>query len=428
MTTPAFPLDEQFARAQDASDPLRAFREQFHFPACASGEPLYFVGNSLGLQPKATRAALEQELSDWATLGVEGHFAAKHPWLPYHEEVRATLAGVVGAMPKEVVAMNSLTTNLHLLMVSFYRPTCERYKIIIEDTAFPSDSYAVKSQIAFHQKHAGFHAGDALVRLKPREGEHTLRTEDILKAIDTHAASTALIMLGGVNYLTGQFFDVPTITKHAQAKGIVAGWDLAHAAGNIHLKLHDWGCDFAAWCSYKYLNSGPGAVAGAFVHERHLADKTLPRFAGWWGNDPKTRFRMGPDFEPVESADAWQLSNPPVMALAPLRVSLELFDRATMGALRAKSRVLTSYLEHLIKSSPVAAKITILTPGDVEARGSQLSLVVQGATRETSRTLHERGVFCDFREPNVIRVAPAPLYNSFHDAWRLARTLNDVFR
>ncbi|MFZ4573938.1 MAG: kynureninase, partial [Phycisphaerales bacterium] len=280
MTTPAFPLDEQFARAQDASDPLRSFREQFHFPACASGEPLYFVGNSLGLQPKATRAALEQELSDWATLGVEGHFAAKHPWLPYHEEVRATLAGVVGALPKEVVAMNSLTTNLHLLMVSFYRPTRERYKIIIEDTAFPSDSYAVKSQIVFHQKHAGFNASDALVRLNPREGEHTLRTEDILKAIDTHAASTALIMLGGVNYLTGQFFDIPTITKHAQARGIVAGWDLAHAAGNIHLKLHDWGCDFAAWCSYKYLNSGPGAVAGAFVHERHLADKTLPRFAG----------------------------------------------------------------------------------------------------------------------------------------------------
>lgn len=428
MAVAPYQLDESYAHTCDAADPLRSFRDAFHFPHSSAGEPMYFVGNSLGLQPKGTRPALEQELSDWATLGVEGHFAAKHPWLPYHEEVRDMLSRAVGGMPKEVVAMNSLTTNLHLLMVSFYRPTRERYKIVIEDTAFPSDSYAVQSQIRFHQPKAGFHAADALIRLKPREGEATLRTEDILKMIDEHAGSIALLMLGGVNYLTGQFFDIPTITAFARERGIVVGWDLAHAAGNMHLKLHDWNCDFAAWCSYKYLNSGPGAVAGAFVHERHLRDTSLPRFAGWWGNDPAVRFKMGPDFVPVESADAWQLSNPPVLALAPLRVSLELFDRATMPALRAKSVTLTGYLEHLLKSSPLIGKIRILTPSDPLARGAQLSLEVQGATRATAKLLHDLGVFCDFREPNVIRLAPAPLYNSFHDVWRLCRTLNEVFR
>jgi kynureninase len=429
MTSTALPppMDEAQARALDAADPLRDFRSEFHFPHSGTSQPLYFVGNSLGLQPTATREAVTQELDDWARLGVEGHFAAKHPWLPYHEEVRETLARVVGGSPREVVAMNSLTTNLHLLMVSFYRPTRERYRIVIEDAAFPSDSYAVQSQVEFHAKAAGFDPSTGLIRLKPREGEVSLRTEDILETLDRHASSVALIMLGGVNYLTGQFFDIPAITRHAQKLGIVAGWDLAHAAGNIHLKLHDWNCDFAAWCSYKYLNSGPGAVAGAFVHERHLADRSLPRFAGWWGNDPATRFRMGPDFVPVASADAWQLSNPPVLALAPLRVSLSIFDRATIAALRAKSLKLTGALESLLHASTISQRIRILTPTDPAQRGAQLSLAITGASRDTARTLHERGVFCDFREPNVIRVAPAPLYNSFHDVWRLVRVLEQTF-
>ncbi len=428
----AVDMSEAFALAQDARDELASLRQQFHFPASKTGTTLYFVGNSLGLQPKSVRGALEQELDDWARLGVEGHFAAKHPWLPYHEEVREPLARLVGAKPNEVVAMNSLTTNLHLLMVSFYRPTTSRYKIVIEDTAFPSDSYAVQSQIDYHAKFAGFDRAKGLIRLKPREGEATLRTEDILASIDRERDSIALIMLGGVNYLTGQLFDIATITKFAQDRGIVAGWDLAHAAGNAHLKLHDWNCDFAAWCSYKYLNSGPGAVAGAFVHERHTQDAkanaALPRFAGWWGNDPATRFKMGPDFSPVQSADAWQLSNPPVLALAPLRESLALFDRATIAKLRAKSVTLTGYMEQLLHSTAVAKRLRVLTPTDPVQRGAQLSLVIEGATRQTSHALLERGVYCDFREPNVIRVAPAPLYNSFHDVWRLVQVMNEVFR
>ncbi|GDX98459.1 kynureninase [Phycisphaerae bacterium] len=424
-------MSEAFARAQDQRDELAPLRREFHFPQSKSGETLYFVGNSLGLQPKSVRAALEQELDDWARLGVEGHFAAKHPWLPYHEEVREPLARLVGALPHEVVAMNSLTTNLHLLMVSFYRPTKTRYKIVIEDTAFPSDSYAAASQIDFHSRLVGFEKRDALVRLKPREGEATLRTDDILAAIDRERGAIALVMLGGVNYLTGQLFDIATITRFAQEQGIVAGWDLAHAAGNAHVKLHDWNCDFAAWCSYKYLNSGPGAVAGAFVHERHTRDASaaaqLPRFAGWWGNDPATRFKMRPDFTPVASADAWQLSNPPVLALAPLRESLALFDRAAIGKLRSKSVALTAYLERLLAASPVAKRMHVLTPTDPAQRGAQLSLIIDGATRETSHRLLERGVYCDFREPNVIRVAPAPLYNSYHDVWRMVTVMSEVF-
>ncbi|MBS0660636.1 MAG: kynureninase [Verrucomicrobia bacterium] len=420
-------LDESSARARDAADPLRGWREQFHFPRCAAGEPLYFVGNSLGLQPKATRATLEQELDDWAALGVEGHFDAKHPWLPYHEEVRANLAHVVGALPQEVVAMNSLTANLHFLMISFYRPTRERYRIVIEDTAFPSDSYAVQSQVDFHAARAGFDPRNGVLRLKAREGESALRTADILETIERAAGSIALLLLGGVNYLTGQLFDLPAITECARRHGIAVGWDLAHAAGNVPVNLHDLGCDFAAWCSYKYLNSGPGAVAGAFVHERHLRDRSLPRLAGWWGNDPATRFRMGPDFEPVASADAWQLSNPPILALAPLRVSLEIFAAATIGALREKSLALTGCLEALLLASPLARRLRLLTPSDPAQRGAQLSLVLEGANRESARRLHAAGVFCDFREPDVIRLAPAPLYNSFYDVWRVVQVLNEVF-
>lgn len=418
---------EAYSRQCDAADALASYRDQFHFPRSPSGETLYFVGNSLGLQPKSVRAAVAQELDDWAALGVEGHFEAKHPWLPYHEEMRDMLGRLVGGLPREVVAMNSLTTNLHLLMVSFYRPTRERFKIVIEDSAFPSDSYAVKSQLDFHAARAGFDPRQGLIRLRPREGESTLRTSDILERIERESASIALFLMGGVNYLTGQFFDLPAITEAARAKGIVTGWDLAHAAGNVELQLHDWGCDFAAWCSYKYLNAGPGAVAGAFVHERHLQDRSLPRFAGWWGNDPATRFKMGPDFSPVASADAWQLSNPPVLALAPLRASLEIFDRATMKTLRSKSIALTAYLEELLRGSAMHERVRVLTPGEPGERGAQLSLEVRDASPETARQLHERGVFCDFREPNVIRVAPVPLYNSYHDTWRLVRVLEEVF-
>lgn len=405
----------------DAADELAGFRERFCIPAGVEGEGLYFVGNSLGLMPKATRAALTQELDDWARLAVEGHFHAKHPWLPYHEEVRGGLARLVGASEREVVAMNSLTTNLHLLMVSFYRPTRERYKIIIEDAAFPSDSYAVQSQANFHAKAAGFDAGRAIVRLAPRGGEHTLRTGDVLERIDREAGSTALLLLGGVNYLSGQCMDMGTITAFARERGVVVGWDLAHAAGNVELRLHDWGADFAAWCSYKYLNSGPGAVAGAFVHERHLGDSGLPRFAGWWGNDPATRFKMGPEFVPVASADAWQLSNPPVLALAPLRESLAIFDAAKMARLRRKSEELTAYLAWMLER--LAPGVKVLTPPTAADRGCQLSLVLPGDARAAHAALGAQGVMTDFREPNVVRVAPVPLYNRFHDVWKLAEVM-----
>jgi kynureninase len=430
------PTNEATARMLDEGDPLRAFRDLYEFPRLPGGpdssRALYFVGNSLGLMARPVRDAVIAELDDWARLGVEAHFDGRHPWMPYHEELRAPLARVVGAMPHEVVAMNSLTVNLHLLMVSFYRPTRERFKIIIEDTAFPSDSYAVQSQLQFHAERTGFDPKAGLIRLKPREGEHALRTEDICDTIERHESSTALVMLGGVNYLTGQFFDIPAITAFARQRGITVGWDLAHAAGNIDVRLHDWGPDFACWCSYKYLNAGPGAVAGAFVHDRWLTadrSKQLPRFEGWWGTDPATRFKMGPDFQPVASADAWQLSNPPILAMAPLRASLELFDRATMPALRAKSLRLVEFMAQMLARLNADAQkagkhgISVLTPTDPNARGCQWSLVLPGDARAMHTRLGELGVMTDFREPNVIRVAPVPLYNSFHDVWRLAEAL-----
>lgn len=420
------------AKELDARDPLAPYRAEFCIPRVGdvtptrrseAGECVYLVGNSLGLMPKATRAAVVQELDDWARLGVEGHFHAQHPWYPYHEELRAGLAHVVGAQEKEVVAMNSLTTNLHLLMASFYRPTRERFKIVIEDGAFSSDSYAVQSQVEWHARHAGFDAGAGLVRLCPRAGESTLRTADILETIDREKDSIALLMLSGVNYLTGQRFDMEAITAFARARGIVVGWDLAHAAGNVELALHDWGCDFAAWCHYKYLNSGPGAVAGAFVHERHLGDATMPRLAGWWGNDPATRFRMEPTFIPVARADAWALSNPPVLALAPVRVSLGIFARATMASLCAKSRALTEFADALLRGVEGAK---VVTPVEATARGCQFSLRFDREARGVHEALGAAGVVADFREPDVIRVAPVPLYNSFGDVARLALVLRDV--
>jgi kynureninase len=413
----SYDTTESWARDADERDPLAEHRDRFHIPKINGRDSVYMCGNSLGLQPRATRAALEQELADWRDLGVDAHLEGAHPWLPYHEQLREPAARLVGALPHEVVMMNSLTVNLHLLMVSFYRPTPTRHKILIEDDAFPSDSYAVASQARFH----GFDPEASLIRVKPRAGERAIRTEDLLELIEREGESIALVMLGGVNYLVGQLFHMEQITVCARRHGCLVGWDLAHAAGNVPLKLHDWGPDFAAWCTYKYLNSGPGAVAGAFVHERH-AGADLPRFEGWWGTDARTRFRMSKTFDPPASADAWQLSNPPIMAMAPVRTSLEIFDEVGMEAIRAKSLALTGYLEFLLRER-LGDKIDIWTPSDPEQRGAQLSLSVRGASRELQRALHEDGVVSDFREPDVVRVAPTALYNTFHDVWTLCERL-----
>ncbi|HMQ02974.1 MAG TPA: kynureninase [Pyrinomonadaceae bacterium] len=403
--------DPDLAAKMDAADPLREFRSRFCFPEHLLGHPpIYFTGNSLGLQPKTARRYIEEELDDWARLGVEGHLHARHPWLPYHEFVTASLARLVGAKPVEVVAMNSLTVNLHLLMVSFYRPTLERYKIVIEKGAFPSDQYAVESQLKFH----GSDPRSSLIELTPRDNETSLRTEDILETIDREGDSIALILLGGVNYYTGQAFDMQAITEAGHRKGCVVGFDLAHAAGNIILQLHDWNVDFAAWCSYKYLNAGPGGIAGIFVHERHAQAFDLPRFAGWWGHDKETRFLMGPEFRPLTGAEGWQLSNPPIFQLAALRASLEIFDEATMPTLREKSVLLTVYIERLLRDIG-SDRIEIITPSDPEQRGCQLSIRVKNSDKSLYDAVTRRGVFADWREPDVIRVAPVPLYNTFSE-------------
>ena len=417
-----FSAGEEFARQLDAEDPLRPFRGRFHIPVGTDGTPLiYFVGNSLGLMPKATRQIVEQELDDWARLGVDGHFDAATPWYSYHETLREPVARLVGARPNEVVCMNSLTVNLHLLMATFYRPTKTRHKILMEDPAFPSDTYAIKSQIAHH----GFEPNESLRLARPREGEHAIREEDIEARLEQEGDSIALVLLAGVNFFTGQLFDIAKITAAARQHGCAVGIDLAHAAGNVPLALHDWNVDFAVWCSYKYLNSGPGAVAGAFVHERHATNRDLPRLAGWWGNDPATRFRMHlePEFVPVLSADSWQLSNPPILALAPLRTSMAIFDEAGgMEKLRAKSVQLTGYLEFLLHRAPTQL-FTIITPDQPNERGAQLSILVHEHPKELFKKLETAGVKTDFREPNVIRVAPAPLYNTFHEVWRFAQIL-----
>jgi kynureninase len=404
-------LGELEARALqlDAHDPLAAYRSEFLIPRNDDGsEQVYLCGNSLGLQPRATRDALLSELDDWQQLAVEAHFRGRHPWMPYHEFVRDDLAALVGALPHEVVAMNSLTVNLHLMMVSFYRPTPSRNAILIERNAFPSDHHAVESQIRFH----GFDPADALIEVDPDLADGTLSQDAILRAIEQHGARIALVMLPGLQYLSGQAFDLAAITRAAHAQGCMVGFDLAHAAGNLHLQLHDCGCDFAVWCSYKYLNSGPGAVAGCFVHERH-ARADLPRFAGWWGHDQATRFRMGPEFVATPGADGWQLSNPPILALAPVRISLSIFRRAGMPALRTKSEQLTGYFDALIREH-VDDLLAIATPRDPAQRGCQLSLRVKGP-REAGRSLfehlHARGIIVDWREPDVIRAAPTPLYN-----------------
>ena len=406
----------------DASDFLRDFRERFHFPEAKDGvEPIYFTGNSLGLMPKTAREYVDQELDDWARLAVEGHLQAKHPWLPYHEFLTEQMATVVGAKPIETVVMNSLTVNLHLLMVSFYRPTTERHKIIMEKGAFPSDQYAVESQLLFH----GYDPSTSLIELKPRDGESTLRTDDIVETIVREGDAIALIMLGGVNYYTGQAFDMKAITQAGHTAGATVGFDLAHAAGNLELKMHDWDADFACWCSYKYLNGGPGSVGGAFVHERHANMFDLPRFAGWWGHDKESRFLMGPEFKPLAGAEGWQVSNPPILQMAALRSSLEIFEEAGMSALTEKSRKLTGYLESLIDSID-DERVSIITPRDPGQRGCQLSIRVRDGDRSLYEQIISRGVYADWREPDVIRVAPVPLYNSFNDIYEFARILKDI--
>jgi kynureninase len=417
-----FSPEEDFARQLDHEDSLGEFRQRFHLPLGTDGKALiYFVGNSLGLMPKTTRALVEQELDDWARLAVDGHFDAATPWYPYHETVREPAARLVGAQPNEVVCMNSLTVNLHLLMATFYRPTRSRCKILMEDPAFPSDNYAIKSQIAHH----GFEPNDCLVLARPREGEAIVRLEAIESLLEKLGDEIALVLLAGVNFFTGQLFDLARITAAAQKRGCIVGLDLAHAAGNVALRLHDWKVDFAVWCSYKYLNSGPGAVAGAFVHERHATNRELPRLAGWWGNDPATRFRMQlePNFVPVPSADAWQVSNPPILAMAPLRASLALFDEAGgMERLRGKSELLTGYLQFLLDRAP-SRLFSVITPRQPNERGCQLSILVHEHPKELFQKLERAGVKGDFREPNVIRVAPTPLYNTFHEVWRFAKIL-----
>jgi len=416
-------IDTSLERALDLdrSDPLARERELFELPGSPTdptSTAVYMTGNSLGLMPKAVRGAIEQELEDWARLGVEAHVSGAHPWYSYHELFRETGARLVGAEPGEVVMMNSLTVNLHLMMVSFYRPSRARRKILIEDQAFPSDSYAVQSQL----RHHGLDPREDLVRVGPREGERLLRTEDIVGEIGRHKEQLALVLLPGVNYLTGEVLDIGTITMAGHEAGAHVGWDLAHAAGNVPLRLHDWNADFACWCSYKYLNAGPGAVAGCFVHERHGRHTDLVRFAGWWGNDPATRFMMESDFKAREGADGWQLSNPPILSMAPLRVSLGIFDRVGMPALREKSERLTEYLlEQIDAIGPTWFEV--ITPREPGARGCQLSIAARERPRDLHRALHEAGVIVDFREPNVVRVAPVPLYNSFEDCWRVAEVL-----
>ncbi|MCB9170999.1 MAG: kynureninase [Flavobacteriales bacterium] len=408
------------ARQRDAADPLRTFRDRFHFPQHDGRQAIYFTGNSLGLQPKGVEAALKQELDDWARFGVEGHFQAKHPWFSYHERFNDSLARIVGAKPAEVVAMNGLTTNLHLLMVSFYRPKGRRVKILCEERPFPSDTYAMASQIAFH----GFDPDEHLVEMRPRTGEALLRAEDIVARISELGDELALVLFGGVNFYTGQAFDLEAITAAGHGAGAVVGFDLAHAAGNIRLSLHEHNVDFACWCSYKYLNSGPGGVAGAFVHERHFQED-LPRFAGWWGHDKAERFKMERGFKPIASAEAWQLSNAPVFAMAPHRAALDLFDEAGMDRLIAKSRDLTRYLETTIDrvAEATGSDLEIITPRDPDQRGCQLSVVLHGHGRKLFDALTGRGVIADWREPNVIRMAPVPMYNSFEDVWRFGEVL-----
>lgn len=414
-----YTTDHDFALTMDRDDPLGEFRQRYHIPRTVQGEEfIYLAGNSLGLQPKGVQAMVDQELKDWAELGVEGHFEAKHPWYSYQEMFSKPLAAIVGAEPTEVVAMNTLTTNLHLMMVSFYRPTPDRHKIVIEAGAFPSDQYAVASQVRFH----GFDPSQAIIELRPREGEDVVRTDDIERLLITRGSEIALVMLGGVNYYSGQAFDMKSITEAAHGEGCVVGYDLAHAVGNLHLKLHDWNVDFAVWCGYKYLNSGPGGVSGAFVHERHAFDPGLPRFAGWWGVEPATRFDMHAEFTPQRGAAGWQLSNAQILPMAAHKAAIDLFIDAGMERLRRKSLLLTGYLEFMLDAIE-GDHYTIITPRDPHQRGCQLSVRINGDARKLAEELKWLGVIADCRAPDVIRLAPVPMYNTFDEVYRLAALL-----
>lgn len=412
-----------YAKSLDEKDALKSYRDRFFIPKINGEESVYFTGNSLGLQPKSVKDYIQNELDDWATFGVEGHFEAKKPWFAYHEFLTEKIAKIVGAKSSEVVVTHSLTTNLHLMMVSFYRPTAKRYKIICEEKAFPSDQYALESQVKFH----GLNVKDALIEVGPRSGEHTIRHEDIIAAIDEAGDELAMVMIGGVNYYTGQLFDMKSITEKAHEVGATCGFDLAHAAGNVILKLHEWGVDFAAWCSYKYLNSSPGGVSGLFVHENHEFNEDLPRFAGWWGYDKETRFEMKPGFVPMKGAEGWQLSNAPVLGMAAHLASLDIFDEVGMDKLRAKSDQLTAYLEAVINDISERlnhlCEFEIITPKNPKERGAQLSILAHGKGKAMFDALTKQGVIADWREPNVIRIAPVPLYNSFEDIFRFGQYL-----
>lgn len=412
-----FNTDLAFARQLDKQDSLQVFRKQFHIPKHNGKEVLYFTGNSLGLQPKTAKLYLQQELHDWAMLGVEGHVSAQNPWVSYHEQFAEPLAALVGAAPEEVVAMNQLTLNLHVLLTTFYRPTKERFKIICEAKAFPSDQYAFESQVRLH----GFDPAEAIIEVAPRKGEHHIQTEDILTAIETHRNSVSVVLFSGVNYYTGQVFDMQKITGAAHAAGAYAGFDLAHAIGNIPLRLHEWNADFATWCSYKYLNSGPGGVSGVFINKKHVLNANLPRLAGWWGTNKATRFQMQPDFDPIPTAEGWQLSNAPVLSMAVHKASLDIFMEAGLENLHAKSKQLTGYLFFLLdelNKNSSGKIIEIITPRD--AHGCQVSMLMLQKGKEIFQALREEGVVADWREPNVIRIAPVPLYNRFEDAWNFA--------
>ncbi len=411
-----------FAKELDAKDPLKTYREQFHIPKDKDGNNwLYFTGNSLGLQPTATKEYINQELKDWANFGVEGHFEAKNPWMPYHEFLTQNMATIVGAKPIEVVIMNTLTTNLHLLMVSFYQPTKTKYKIVIESDAFPSDRYAVQSQLKFH----GFDTEEGLIEWKPRQGEDLLRIEDLETILDEQGDEIALLLIGGVNYYTGQYLDLKRISEIGHAKNCMVGIDLAHGVGNIKPELHNSGVDFAAWCTYKYLNSGPGSLGGLFVHEKHAHNKDLNRFAGWWSHNKTTRFNMRQDFDVMPGAEGYQLSNPPILSMAAIKASLDMFAEVGMDALREKSEKLTGYFEYLLNTIDSDA-IKIITPSNPKERGCQLSIQVKNADKNLHTKLTEAHIITDWREPDVIRCAPVSLYNSFEDVFLMVEKLKEL--
>ncbi len=410
-----------FAQQLDAQDQLRQYQNEFSFPQVNGKNVIYFTGNSLGLQPKRAKTYVDEVMNDWANLAVEGHFYAEKPWWDYHERFANPLSQLVGALPSEVTVMNTLTVNLHLLMVSFYRPTANRYKIICEEKAFPSDQYLFQSQVNFH----GYATEDAIVEVKRREGEHNIRLEDVLAKINEVGDELALVLIGGVNYYTGQVFDMKTITEAGHRVGAYVGWDLAHAAGNIELHLHDWQVDFAAWCSYKYMNSGPGNASGCFIHEKHHSNSELPKFAGWWGHNKERRFKMEQKFDPIQGADGWQISNLPVLSLAPYLASVELFAEIGMEALIAKRNTITSYLEFVLHEidREVNGNFEIITPSNPSERGCQLSVFLHGEGRSLFDYLMKNGVIIDWREPNVIRFAPVPMYTSYEDIYRFGQIL-----